>query len=63
VRLLAQRPRVVRARSWDELPEILEPGTYIVDGEKFIVVEPVEKEFMRMAISGIKKFHAQYYGR
>jgi len=59
---LAQKPRVVRAESWSDLPEVLEPGTYYVDGEKFTVVEPVEKEFMRMAIPGIKKLHTRYYG-
>ena len=53
--------RVIMAKSWDELPEVLEPGEYHVDGERFTIVEPVEKEFMRMAISGIKKLHKRYY--
>ena len=54
--------RVVRAGSWEELPEVLEPGVYEVAGERFTVVEPVEREFMRMAISGIKELHRRYYG-
>ena len=59
---MAQKTRVVRAKSWSELPEILEPGVYEVDGEKFTVTEPVEREFMFMAISGIKRLHKRYYG-
>ena len=56
------KPRVVRVRSWSELPDILEPGEYHVDGEKFVVYEPVERDFMKMAIRGIKKMHRRYYG-
>lgn len=52
----------IRAKSWSELPEILDPGTYIVDGEKFTIVEPMERDAMRMAIKGIKKLHKKYYG-
>ena len=59
---MAQKTRVVKAKTWDELPEVLEPGEYHVDSERFTVVEPVEKEFMRMAVSGIKKLHERYYG-
>ncbi len=54
--------KVVRVRSWSELPEVLKPGVYEVEGERFTVVEPVEREFIRMAIPGIKRFHKRYYG-
>ena len=59
---MAQKAKVVKVKSWDDLPEVLEPGEYHVGGERFTIVEPVEKEFMRMAISGIKKLHERYYG-
>ncbi len=54
--------RVVRAKSWSELPEILEPGTYYVDGSKFVIHEPVEKEFWMMAVKGVKRLAKRYYG-
>jgi len=59
---VAKQLRVVKAKSWSELPEILEPGEYHVSGEKFIVYEPVEKEFMRMTVRGVKEMHKRYYG-
>ncbi|MEB3780303.1 MAG: hypothetical protein GSR85_08765 [Desulfurococcales archaeon] len=59
---MARPEKVVKAKSWDELPDILEPGEYNVDGEKFVVYEPVEKEFMLMSIRGIKEMHKRYYG-
>ncbi len=58
----SQKLKVVRVESWDELPEVLEPGVYIVGGERVEVVEKVEREFIQMAISGIKKLHKRYYG-
>ena len=63
-RLLARvgKPRLVRVRSWDDLPEVLEPGIYEVDGERFEIYEPVEKEVWRMAVKGIKRLHREYYG-
>ena len=54
--------KVIEVKSWDELPEVLEPGVYIVNGETVEIVERVEREFIRMAVSGIKKLHKRYYG-
>ena len=35
---MAQKPRVVRAESWSDLPEVLEPGViYDVDG---VIIRP-----------------------
>lgn len=39
--------RVVRVRSWSELPEILEPGTYYVNGRRVVVYSPVSREALR----------------
>jgi len=39
---VAQKTRVVRAKSWEELPEVLEPGVYEVYGERFTIVEPID---------------------
>lgn len=35
--------KVVKVRSWDELPEILEPGVYNIDGEIHVIEEDVPK--------------------
>ena len=59
---MATKTKVIKAKSWDELPEILEPGEYYVDGEKFTIVEPVERDVWRQVIKGIKRLHKRYYG-
>ncbi|NPA05738.1 MAG: hypothetical protein GXO09_06570 [Crenarchaeota archaeon] len=53
--------KIIRAKSWDELPEILEPGEYEVNGERFRIMEPVERDTWHKIIKGIKKLHARYY--
>ena len=53
---LAQEPRVVRAGSWEELPEILEPGVvYDVDG---VLIRPrvrLSRDEARGIALGVKK--------
>jgi hypothetical protein len=41
--VLAGETRVVRGKNWSELPEVLKPKVYYVDGEKFVVYKPVGK--------------------
>ena len=56
-----KRPRkVIRAREWRELPEILEPGVYYVRGVKFTVCEPLPREAMRQTIRGIMMLEKKY---
>ena len=59
---MAQKTRVVRAKSWEELPEVLEPGVYEVNGEMFTIVEPIERDIWRQIVKGIKRLHRRYYG-
>jgi hypothetical protein len=40
---LAQKPRIIRAKSWDGLPEVLEPGTYYTGNERIIVKQRVSR--------------------
>ena len=54
--------RVVKARSWNELPEILEPGEYHVDGVRITIREPVEKDEVMMFVRGVKRLADKYYG-
>ena len=58
----SRKARVIRARSWDELPEILPPGTYYVGDVKVEIRERVSKEEAMMVVSGIKHFAKEYYG-
>ena len=53
--------KTVRVKSWDELPRILKPGVYIVNGERFVVNEPVEKEVMKSFMHAVKRIDKEYY--
>jgi len=39
-----ERVKVVKVKSWAELPEILEPGIYNVGGVTFTIKEPIPRE-------------------
>ena len=47
---MTERIRVVKVRSWDELPEILEPGIYNVNGETHVIEEEVPKKVILRAL-------------
>ncbi len=53
---MAQKPRVVKARSWSELPEILEPDVmYDVDG---VIIRPrtrLAREEARAIARGVRE--------
>ncbi|NPA05450.1 MAG: hypothetical protein GXO09_05090 [Crenarchaeota archaeon] len=36
--------KIVKVKSWDELPEILEPGEYEVDGVRITIAEALPRE-------------------
>ena len=46
----SQKLRVIRVDSWDELPEVLEPGVYIVRGKRIEVYEPMHRDNLRRII-------------
>jgi len=52
---VAQKTRIVKARTWNDLPEVLEPGVYIVDGRKLTVREPVGRDALRKALARLSK--------
>lgn len=56
------KPRVVVARSWDGLPEVLEPGEYRIDGAVLRLREPLEKEDAMELVALVKKIDKKYYG-
>lgn len=53
---MAQKPRIIKARSWSELPDTLEPGVvYDVDG---VMIKPrvkLSRDEARGIAQGIKE--------
>jgi hypothetical protein len=45
-----EKLKVIKAKSWDELPEILKPGIYNVNGDVHIIEEEVPKEVIIRAL-------------
>lgn len=43
-----------RAKSWDDLPEVLGPGVYIIGGDRIEVLERVGREPLRRTIEIMK---------
>lgn len=54
------KPRVVRVKSWSELPEVLEPGEYHVDGERIVVRERVSRDALKRTIVIMKRRKGRY---
>ncbi len=54
--------RIVRVKSWADLPEVLEPGEYHVGGERFVIYEPIERDVWLRIVKGIREMHRKYYG-
>jgi len=54
--------RVVRVKSWSELPETLEPGVYEVDGARLEIREPLERDEARELVRLVKRVDRKYYG-
>lgn len=42
--------KIIKVRSWDELPDILEPGVYNIEGETHIIEEEVPKKVILRAL-------------
>ena len=56
------KPRVIRVKSWSELPDILEPGIYKIDGATLKLKEPLDKDEARELVSLVKRIDKKYYG-
>ena len=56
------KPRVVRVKSWSELPDTLEPGIYKIDGATLKLKEPLDKDEAKELVSLVKRIDKRYYG-
>ncbi len=54
---MGSKTKVIKVKSWDE---VLKPEAYIVDGVKIRVYEEV-KDFVCMAVKGVKELHRKHY--
>ena len=52
--------RVVKVKTWNELPEILEPGVYYINGERITVKERVSRDSLKRTIMIMKKRGGTY---
>jgi len=52
---MVKRLRVVKANSWDELPEVLEPGVYYVNGERHTIRARVSRDALVKTIERANK--------
>lgn len=50
-----ERLKIVEVRSWNELPEVLEPGIYIIAGERIEVEEKVSRDALMRTLKIMKK--------
>jgi len=50
-----ERLKIVEVRSWNELPEVLEPGIYIIAGERIEVEEKVSRGALMRTLKIMKK--------
>ena len=54
--------KVIIVSNWKDLPDVVKPGVYKVDGVTIRVREPTEKEELVMFVKGVKKLADEYYG-
>ena len=49
------KARIIRVSGWSELPDVLEPGIYYIDGHKYTIKARVSKKAVLDAIRRAKK--------
>ena len=47
--------RDTHVKAWDELPEVLEPGVYFVNGEKHTILETIERDLLWLTIRRMER--------
>ena len=53
--------KVIVVSGWKNLPDVVRPGVYKVDGVIIRVREPTEKEELFMFVKGVEKLADEYY--
>ena len=56
------KPRIIQVKNWSDLPEILEPGTYKINGATLKLKEPIYKDEAKELVSLVKRIDKKYYG-
>ena len=57
---MAKPERIIKVRSWSELPEILEPGVYIINGDRIVVRETVSRDALKRTVAIMKRRGGKY---
>lgn len=52
---LMERLKIMEVRYWKELPEVLEPGIYIIAGERIEVEEKISRDALMRTLEIMKK--------
>ncbi len=52
--------KVIKVRLWDELPEVIESGKYLIGGTKVIVKERVLKSTLKILVKYCKYLSKRY---
>lgn len=51
----SKKARVVRVKSFKELPEVVRPGTYVINGVRVEVVRSLSRDGLRMLVRGVRE--------
>ncbi len=57
---MAKPEKIVKAKSWSELPETLEPGVYFINGDRIVVRETVSRDALKRTIVIMKRRGGKY---
>ncbi len=56
---MAIEHKIVEAKGWSELPEILKPGVYIVNGRRYVIKVAVSRDGFVRALQRMSKSAAR----
>ncbi len=57
---MAKPERIIKVRSWSELPETLEPGVYFINGDRIVVRETVSRDALKRTMVIMKRRGGRY---
>ena len=57
---MSKKVRVVKVKSFKELPEVVRPGTYVINGSKVVVEEPIRRSTLKVLVKYGRYFSRKY---